>query len=420
MSQPTIILPRFTADMSWMNISSQQQQQQQLIQQLTSTSPQIQAINNFDLEPQQEDNKFLHDVAQGLKSYSPELIEEGEGGSYFLRNVQGHLLAVFKPSDEDPYSPRNPKLKGRPPLEQRRGILPGEAAIREVAAYLLDHQHFAGVPQTLRVKLNDPYRGQVEGSIQRYQSHDFASWDIGPGAFDKGDVQRIALLDLRLLNTDRHGGNILVRRVECGKKKSNNNNKINSSRTVNKLIPIDHGMCLPDSTINYEELYFEWENWPQAKAPFEPFIRRYVEDLDLWAEVQILRGLGLREECIRLMVVTSTLVKVTVARGFSPSSIAQLMRRVSDEIKLDQLVPDLSGPAVLSSLLFRITSWVESVFPRNTCKPTKTGSSITRAANVDTINSPNNNPYLRSHYPVPVAQRYFRRQNSAPVIVIPK
>lgn len=405
MNEPTIFLPRLPVNNNMIN--------NQLIQQ-QSSRPQ-QTTNNFDLDSQQEeeDTKFLQDVAQGLKCYTPELIEEGEGGSYFIRSAKGRLLAVFKPSDEDPYSPRNPKLNGRPPLEIRRGILPGEAAIREVAAYYLDHDHFAGVPRTLRIRLNDPIRGPIDGSIQRYVRHDFASWDIGPGAFDKGDVQRIALLDLRLLNTDRHGGNILVRRVECGKK--NHNNKNNSSRTVSKLVPIDHGMCLPDSTINYEELYFEWENWPQAKVPFEPFVRRYVEDLDLWAEVQILRGLGIREECIRLMVLTSTLVKVTVSRGFSPSAIAQLMRRVAEEINLDEIVPELSGPAVLSSLLFRITSWVESVY-RKTYKPARTGSGIARAANADTMNS---NPFPRSHFPRPVSQRFFHRQNSAPVIFLP-
>lgn len=38
-------------------------------------------------------------------------------------------------------------------LEQglRRGVRPGEGAVREVAAFLLDHHHFAGVPPTALV-----------------------------------------------------------------------------------------------------------------------------------------------------------------------------------------------------------------------------------------------------------------------------
>eukprot|EP01103_Thecamoeba_quadrilineata_P021433 TRINITY_DN9859_c0_g1_i1.p1 TRINITY_DN9859_c0_g1~~TRINITY_DN9859_c0_g1_i1.p1 ORF type:complete len:421 (-),score=93.66 TRINITY_DN9859_c0_g1_i1:66-1328(-) len=415
--EPIILLSKHSND-----VNNWSQNQNQLVQNMLT--------NTFesDLQHQQqnvssqttEDSNFLQEVARGLKSYEPELIEEGEGGSYFIRNSQGQKLAVFKPVDEDPYSPRNPKLKdGRQPLEPRRGILPGEAVTREVAAYLLDHHHFAGVPLTLRVKINHPhFCGAVEGSIQRYQRHDLASWDIGPGAFEKGDVQRIALLDLRLLNTDRHGGNILVRRVECGRKKLSNNNNIYINRTVNKLVPIDHGMCLPDSTLSYEDLYFEWENWPQAKTPFEPTIRKYVEDIDLWAEVQVLRGLGIREECIRLMVVTSTLVKVTAARGFSPSAIAQLMRRVANEIDLDKIMPYLSGPAVLSSLLFHISSWVETHFPlKGDVKNLRRRGSIIARANAEAINAyPTNG---RAHCPAALRSKYFHRQNSAPVILLP-
>ena len=33
----------------------------------------------------------------------------------------------------------------------RKGVLPGEGAVREVAAFVLDHQHFAGVPPTALV-----------------------------------------------------------------------------------------------------------------------------------------------------------------------------------------------------------------------------------------------------------------------------
>jgi len=38
-------------------------------------------------------------------------------------------------------------------LEQglRKGVRPGEGAVREVAAFLLDHEHFAGVPPTALV-----------------------------------------------------------------------------------------------------------------------------------------------------------------------------------------------------------------------------------------------------------------------------
>lgn len=64
------------------------------------------------------------------------------------------------------------------------------------------------------------------------------------------EVQKICILDIRLANTDRNGGNILARRNDDGEW---------------NLTPIDHGYCLPDS---FTDITFEWMYWPQAKQPF--------------------------------------------------------------------------------------------------------------------------------------------------------
>jgi len=37
----------------------------------------------------------------------------------------------------------------------RRGVAPGEGAVREVAAFLLDHGHFSGVPPTALVSCHE-------------------------------------------------------------------------------------------------------------------------------------------------------------------------------------------------------------------------------------------------------------------------
>jgi len=207
------------------------------------------------------------------------------------------------------------------------------------------------------------------------------------------DVQKIALLDLRFLNSDRHGGNILVRREDpilfgSGKKY--------------KLVPIDHGLCFPDSTLQYEDLYFEWENWPQAKQPFDPQIKKYIEDIDLWAEINSLRNLGIREECIRVAVVCSTLVKVAGSRGIPPSSVAKLIRRVGSEVCFERLLPNINCPAVLSSLLFRISEWVEKSQTSGTSSlPKKSGSFI-------------HNSKLSKNGNTSFRPPRYNRQNSAP------
>lgn len=75
--------------------------------------------------------------------------------------------------------------------------------------------------------------------------------------FSAEDVHRIGILDLRLFNTDRHSGNLLVNQTE-----DKNESHPWLARRVD-LIPIDHGFCLPEAL---EPPYFEWMHWPQVKA----------------------------------------------------------------------------------------------------------------------------------------------------------
>ena len=43
----------------------------------------------------------------------PILAEFGTSGSYFLENINRNKIAIFKPLDEEPYAPNNPRgMKG--------------------------------------------------------------------------------------------------------------------------------------------------------------------------------------------------------------------------------------------------------------------------------------------------------------------
>lgn len=59
-------------------------------------------------------------------------------------------MAVFKPEDEEPLAANNPRGQLRSATGEglRKGTRVGEGALREVAAFLLDKGHFAGVPPT--------------------------------------------------------------------------------------------------------------------------------------------------------------------------------------------------------------------------------------------------------------------------------
>jgi hypothetical protein len=140
------------------------------------------------------------------------------GGSYFIRNPLGRLAGVFKPLDEEAYAAANPagftytstNKSHSPGLGLRAGIPPGEAGIREAAAFVLDSSAgpglAAGVPPTVLARLRCPARwGPLAkpGSLQLYAPHVGSADDFGPGMFDVGDAHRIMLLDLRILNQVR-------------------------------------------------------------------------------------------------------------------------------------------------------------------------------------------------------------------------
>ena len=84
---------------------------------------------------------------------------EGLGGSYVFSDERGRPAAIVKPCDEEPLAPNNPKgFVGRglgdPGL--RPTVRVGQAALREVAAYLLDHGGLARVPPTVLVRVAHP------------------------------------------------------------------------------------------------------------------------------------------------------------------------------------------------------------------------------------------------------------------------
>jgi|Transcript_24790 hypothetical protein len=67
-------------------------------------------------------------------------------------------VAFWKPIDEEPFAPNNPRGMQAPFGSEtcRPGVKSGESSLREVLAFLLDHEGFAGVPPTALVELSHP------------------------------------------------------------------------------------------------------------------------------------------------------------------------------------------------------------------------------------------------------------------------
>jgi hypothetical protein len=68
---------------------------------------------------------------------------------------------------------------------------------------------------------------------------------------------------------------------------------------------------------------------PQARQPFDERTRAYISRLDAERDVEVLRahGLGLRSDCLRVLRVSTMLLKKAAARGLSPYQIACIMTR---------------------------------------------------------------------------------------------
>ena len=103
------------------------------------------------------------------------------------------------------------------------------------------------------------------GLLQEYVFHDCDTSEMGASRFAARDVHRIGILDIRIWNTDRHAGNILVRRQRESSAGLSGLARLDSAQL--ELVPIDHGFCLPESL---EPPYFEWLHWPQVRRPAQP------------------------------------------------------------------------------------------------------------------------------------------------------
>jgi len=211
----------------------------------------------------------------------------------------------------------NPKIKIANPI-----LTPGGGAIREVVAYLLDHENKAGVPAThllqdfsLSSWLGSGKPATKTGSLQEFVPHYAAAADMGSSLFSVEDVHNIGVFDIRLLNLDRNGENLLV--VKEGSK--------------HRLVPIDHSYILPPSFIR--KPFFEWLYWKQAKAPFSPETLKYIAKLDVDKDAHLLAANGIPAESIRMMQTSTLLLQKGAAAGLNLFQIASFVCADDDSMK---------------------------------------------------------------------------------------
>mmetsp|Transcript_15668 Transcript_15668/g.28416 ORF Transcript_15668/g.28416 Transcript_15668/m.28416 type:complete len:892 (+) Transcript_15668:604-3279(+) len=269
--------------------------------------------------------RLVQQARRGLTlGFKPALAPDGSGGSYFLSDARKKKVGVFKPADEEPFAENNPR--GYVPHDTltstggagennaetlREGIRPGELCLREVAAFLLDHEGFSGVPMTtlaearhpgfhtagahwtlseggagvgvhsLNAIPSTPGSGASQelvkkvGSFQEFIHAECSMDDLSPSKISVDEVHKIAILDIRLMNADRNVANILCQRIP-------------EDPDHFRLVPIDHGYSLRSKC---DVAWFDWcwLDWPQMKQPLSQAARDYVLGLDIEADVRMLQ-----------------------------------------------------------------------------------------------------------------------------------
>ncbi|KZZ90591.1 phosphatidylinositol 4-kinase [Ascosphaera apis ARSEF 7405] len=96
------------------------------------------------LSPEEFD-KIVDSVRTAIDNgMHPKMISQGSSGSYFARDMDGKVVGVFKPKDEEPYASRNPKWTKWihrnlfPCCFGRACLIPNLSYVSEAAAYVLD------------------------------------------------------------------------------------------------------------------------------------------------------------------------------------------------------------------------------------------------------------------------------------------
>lgn len=213
----------------------------------------------------------------------PEASPHGACGSFFLKDCEHKPIAIFK---RDHY-------------------------IREVAAYRLDHGRFAGVPPTVITTLEHPiWGGKATGSCQYFVSDTIPVLEVAQDNlvhFSASCVRRIASLDIRLMNEDRHTSNMLV--AACQR----------------QLIPIDHGFILAH---DLGDIHFDWLPWQQALTPFSERELSYIALLDPEHDRNLLiEEWGVEEQRANHLFIATVLLQLGAVRHLTAAALGNILSR---------------------------------------------------------------------------------------------
>jgi hypothetical protein len=137
-------------------------------------------------------------------------------------------------------------------------------------------------------------------------------------------IQKIALLDLRLLNCDRNDENVLV------VKKSIDSHEVSTKSDAYELVPIDHAYCLP-AQLRIESWDWFWFNYPQVRKPICPEIIDYFKSLDIDQLIEnLLMEVSVSANCVFLLRLIHHVISQSIDKGLTLYDIASLVARTDE------------------------------------------------------------------------------------------
>lgn len=325
----------------------------------------VSKIGQHILNPQLESN--LHELINTPETLEarlalqqgihPTVLNQTISGTYVMHNRQGKPWGIFKPQCQEVGGNKNPSwFVWALAKAEQWGIDTGTGYLRECAAYQLDkkhiyRKHFSKVPLTVPTHFQHPtldtslfplHTPDLVGSFQLFKDncepgskslkfYEFHRIDLhnylpkmlanfihktitvvyrclfylGIPHLAPDEIHKMAIIDIRLLNCDRHLANFLV------------------DKDTKKVYPIDHGLVLPGKA---HRLRFDWKFLIHSRIPFTKETLDYIKMLNPARDERILRKCGITSvDVIERMKLSTLLLQIAAERGLTLYEIADLM-----------------------------------------------------------------------------------------------
>jgi hypothetical protein len=137
-----------------------------------------------------------------------------------------------------------------------------------------------------------------------------------------------------MLNLDRNECNILVTRQprDANDLESSLSSQSNLSKEYErKLIPIDHGLSIPD-TLEIQSWDLVWLSYSQASEPFSEKSLQYIRSIDIMSDIELLeKTFKFRPKCLRNMRISATLLQKGAEAGLTLQQIGEILCRPDDD-----------------------------------------------------------------------------------------